>query len=230
KESPDSLVTVSVDSTLLYELESMESQLPDPLKNHKTVLMTDKDECSEIKDPSFSGRFRISFLSQPLRYDELLAEITCHDGSHESDNIKLDNVQHGEDLGFAPHSKILVVEDNKVNQQVLMIMLDYLNLKADIANDGVEALEAVQKSHYDLILMDWQMPRMDGLEATRNIRAIQGLVQPAIIAVTANAMSGDIEKCIEAGMDDYLSKPVEKDKLEQTIRRWLAPKHDEQVS
>lgn len=111
-----------------------------------------------------------------------------------------------------------------------MIMLDYLNLKADIANDGVEALEAVQKSHYDLILMDWQMPRMDGLEATRNIRAIQGLVQPAIIAVTANAMSGDIEKCIEAGMDDYLSKPVEKDKLEQTIRRWLAPKHDEQVS
>lgn len=230
KESPDSLVTVSVDSTLLYELESMESQLPDPLKNHKTVLMTDKDECSEIKDPSFSGRFRISFLSQPLRYDELLAEITCHDGSHEGDNIKLDNVQHGEDLGFAPHSKILVVEDNKVNQQVLMIMLDYLNLKADIANDGVEALEAVQKSHYDLILMDWQMPRMDGLEATRNIRAIQGLVQPAIIAVTANAMSGDIEKCIEAGMDDYLSKPVEKDKLEQAIRRWLAPKHDEQVS
>ncbi len=108
--------------------------------------------------------------------------------------------------------------------------MGYFGLSADIVNDGVEALETVQKKHYDLVLMDWQMPRMDGLEATRNIGSLEGLTQPLIIAVTAKAMSGDIDKCLEVGMDDYLSKPVEKDKLEHAIRKWLAPNKTEQAS
>ena len=108
--------------------------------------------------------------------------------------------------------------------------MGYLGLSADILNDGGEALETVQKKHYDLVLMDWQMPRMDGLEATRNIGSLEDLTQPLIIAVTAKAMSGDIDKCLEVGMDDYLSKPVEKDKLEHAIRKWLAPDKTEQAS
>ncbi len=108
--------------------------------------------------------------------------------------------------------------------------MGYFGLSADIVNDGVEALETVQKKHYDLVLMDWQMPRMDGLEATRNIGSLEDLTQPLIIAVTAKAMSGDIDKCLEVGMDDYLSKPVEKDKLEHAIRKWLAPDKTEQTS
>ena len=91
-----------------------------------------------------------------------------------------------------------------------------------LANDGVEALDAIKMQDYDLILMDWQMPRMDGLEATRKVRLLKDISQPVIIAVTANAMSGDIEKCLQSGMNDYLSKPIEKDKLEMTLRRWFS--------
>jgi CheY-like chemotaxis protein len=119
------------------------------------------------------------------------------------------------------HKKILVVEDNKVNQQVIMIMLRHLGLNAEVACDGLEAVEALQNKYYDLILMDWQMPRMDGLEATRRIRALSFETKPIIIAVTANAMSGDIEKCLEAGMDDYLSKPIRREKLSTTLGKWL---------
>ena len=115
-----------------------------------------------------------------------------------------------------------MIEDNKVNQQILMIMLKNLGLDAEIANDGVEGIEAVSNKDYDLILMDWQMPRMDGLEATRKIRAMKGLDGPVIIAVTANAMSGDVERCLDAGMDDYLSKPVQKETLENMLRKWLS--------
>jgi CheY-like chemotaxis protein len=114
-----------------------------------------------------------------------------------------------------------VVEDNKINQQVIVIMLRHLGLNADVANDGVEAVEALQAKNYDLILMDWQMPRMDGLEATRRIRSLSFEAKPIIIAVTANAMSGDIDKCIEAGMDDYLSKPIRREKLALTLEKWL---------
>ena len=101
-------------------------------------------------------------------------------------------------------------------------MLGYLGLSADLANDGIEALDAIKSQDYDLVLMDWQMPRMDGLEATRKIRLQKDIVQPIIIAVTANAMSGDVDKCLESGMDDYLSKPIEKDKLEMMLRRWFS--------
>ena len=103
-----------------------------------------------------------------------------------------------------------------------MIMLGYLGLVADLANNGVEAVDAIKSQDYDLVLMDWQMPRMDGLEATRKIRLLKDNTQPIIIAVTANAMSGDIEKCLQSGMNDYLSKPIEKDKLEMMLRRWFA--------
>jgi CheY-like chemotaxis protein len=117
--------------------------------------------------------------------------------------------------------KVLVVEDNLVNQQVLMIMLRHLGFNAEVVNDGLEAVEALQSKYYDLILMDWKMPRMDGLEATQRIRALSFETKPIIIAVTANAMSGDIKTCLDAGMDDYLSKPIRREKLAITLEKWL---------
>ena len=87
----------------------------------------------------------------------------------------------------------------------------------------VEAVEAVDRLPYDLVLMDVQMPEMDGLEATRSIRAEGRATQPRIVAMTANAMQGDREACLAAGMDDYLSKPVARDTLDAVIRRWLDP-------
>jgi CheY-like chemotaxis protein len=107
------------------------------------------------------------------------------------------------------HLRILIAEDNPVNQKLLGIQLRKLGYTADLAQDGKEVLAALKTTGYDVILMDCQMPEMDGYEVTRKIRANQDLpFQPWIIAMTANAMQGDREKCLLAGMDEYLAKPI----------------------
>ncbi len=120
-----------------------------------------------------------------------------------------------------PHSdkktsslSILLVEDNLVNRKVALLMLKKLGYDADVAVNGREAVEAVQRQRYDLLLMDLQMPEMNGLQATEEIRRILPPErQPRIVAITANALSGDRQRCLDAGMDDYLSKPVRQDQL-----------------
>jgi len=115
---------------------------------------------------------------------------------------------------------ILLVEDNRVNQRVALRLLERLGYSADVAANGLEALDALRRQPYDLVLMDMQMPEMDGLEATRRIRAdFPAKRQPRIVAMTANAMKGDRERCIEAGMDDYISKPVKWESLVEAIGR-----------
>ncbi|OPY14560.1 MAG: Autoinducer 2 sensor kinase/phosphatase LuxQ [Syntrophus sp. PtaB.Bin001] len=126
--------------------------------------------------------------------------------------------------------RILLVEDNPVNQTLSAAMLEYFGCNADVADDGLEALEKVATNQYDLILMDCQMPRMDGYEATEAIRkqeADAGTSGEArhtpIIALTAHALEGDREICLMAGMDDYLSKPFKADELNSILSRWLNP-------
>jgi two-component system, sensor histidine kinase and response regulator len=116
--------------------------------------------------------------------------------------------------------RIMVAEDNRVNQMVALNFLQKLGYRAKLAINGREVLKVLEETPYDLILMDCQMPEMDGYEATRQIRAGGGR-QPRIVAMTANAMTGDEELCRAAGMDDYLSKPVHIDKLKEVIERWL---------
>ncbi len=119
---------------------------------------------------------------------------------------------------------VLIVEDNLVNLNVAKKMLLRLGLTCDVAEDGLAALSAIDHQQYDLVLMDCQMPRMDGYEATRAIRlreVTQGLAHLPVIAMTANAMQGDREKCLDAGMDDYLSKPVMPATLRLMLSRWL---------
>lgn len=125
-----------------------------------------------------------------------------------------------ERLSAYRHKKILVAEDNRINQQVMTLLLQGLGLTADVVKDGESALYAVRDGQYDLVLMDWQMPKMDGLSASRAIRDQLGSTVP-ILAVTANAMSGDLERCLEAGMNDYLSKPVKIESLAAKLERWL---------
>jgi len=116
--------------------------------------------------------------------------------------------------------KILLAEDNLVNQKVANRMLSKLGYRIDIVGNGKEAFEALQRQTYDIVFMDIQMPEMDGIEATKSIRAsIESQKQPIIIAMTANAMLGDREKYLAIGMDDYLSKPVKIDTLHQTLAR-----------
>ena len=122
------------------------------------------------------------------------------------------------DLSLDLNLQVLLAEDNTVNQVVTRKMLGRLGLKADIAVNGLEVLEALAKRHYDVVLMDVQMPEMDGLEATRAIRRKwPSARQPSIIAMTASAMEGDREKCLEAGMDDYISKPIRLESLKTAL-------------
>jgi PAS domain S-box-containing protein len=119
--------------------------------------------------------------------------------------------------------RVLVVEDNRVNQLVATGMLGALGHTADTADDGLAALGALQRASYDVVLMDVQMPRMDGYEATRALRAREdGSGRTLVIAMTANAVAGERERCLAAGMDDFLTKPVDLDGLTRTLARWFA--------
>jgi PAS domain S-box-containing protein len=117
--------------------------------------------------------------------------------------------------------KILVAEDNVINRKLVLWILEQMGYAVDVANHGLEVLNALKKQSYDLIFMDVQMPEMDGLETTRRI--IQDWPvekRPIIVAMTANVMKGDQEKCLEAGMDDYLAKPVTSEEIQRTLERW----------
>ena len=116
--------------------------------------------------------------------------------------------------------KILLVEDNQMNSELACAYLESFNIFPDIAKNGQEALDFVKNNQYDLVLMDCQMPIMDGYTATAKIRKSTNIQQPVIIALTANAMKGDKDRCLDAGMDDYLTKPLSKKKLSKSIEKW----------
>ena len=119
--------------------------------------------------------------------------------------------------------RILLAEDDPINQTVAVRFLEKLGYRADVVTNGIEAIKALETTPYDLVLMDVQMPDMDGIEATRIIRSPRSRVLDhgvGIVALTAHAMKGDKERCLEAGMDDYLSKPVQLDELMHAIERF----------
>jgi len=114
--------------------------------------------------------------------------------------------------------RILLAEDNVVNQKLALRLLQQMGYRADLASNGIEAVESVQRQTYDVVLMDVQMPEMDGLDASRRICAQWGPDQrPRIVAMTANAMQGDRDMCLAAGMDDYVTKPIRVEQLVEAL-------------
>jgi len=127
-------------------------------------------------------------------------------------------------------SRVLVVEDNAANLKVTVRMVERLGYRADVANNGVEAVTILQRVQYDAVLMDCQMPEMDGYEATRRIRSDEDAGRHVpIIAMTAAALAGDRERCLAAGMDDYLSKPVKLHVVAALLERWISIPTKERV-
>jgi CheY-like chemotaxis protein len=157
-----------------------------------------------------------TFIENPVSEEDLLDALS-------SARPRLDPAEWAPRAAGASNAvRILVVEDNPVNQRIIQKMLIRLGHEVDLASNGLEALAALRKRPHDAVLMDWEMPVMDGLEATAAIREFQEpLCRIPIIAVTAHAIPGDRETCLNGGMDDYLSKPVDVDLLRNALGRWL---------
>ena len=162
------------------------------------------------------------YLLKPVRQNQLYEIIVTVLGNkdtalHEESSII---TQHTVSEIRRQNLRILLAEDNPVNQKLAIALLAKFGYPVDTVDNGLQALEAVQRGKYNLILMDVQMPEMDGFEATQAIRKQEGSRHTPIIAMTAHAMKGDRERCLEAGMDDYLAKPLRPDELQEKLNRW----------
>jgi GAF domain-containing protein/CheY-like chemotaxis protein len=159
-------------------------------------------------------------LAKPIRQSQLFDTLVGLLGEDEAPKPAAAPARSTIDPGMAARHplRILLAEDNVVNQKLAMRILQQMGYRADLASNGIEAVESVERQPYDVVLMDVQMPEMDGLEASRRItqRWTTG-ERPRIVAMTANAMQGDRELCLEAGMDDYLTKPIRVDQLVQAL-------------
>jgi len=197
----------------------------DPLTNHiPLILSTSMSQIGNAKlsrEAGFSG-----YLTKPVCKDDLLKCISTVleakiNNSDENNKILITSHILKED-NYTNKIKILLAEDNKINQNVVTDMLNSMGFLCDIAVNGEEALKACQEKSYDLVLMDCQMPVMDGYEATKNIRRIENKEKHIpIVAVTAHVLEDARNKCLEAGMDDYISKPVKKAKLRGIIEKYI---------
>jgi signal transduction histidine kinase/DNA-binding response OmpR family regulator len=234
-------VEILENSPLGFDLVILDLQMPvmDGLETAKTIISKNiQPHLPAIIMISSSG-FKMNaekmrehgikaFLNKPHRQSDLLEAIYSslaggEDEIMEDSDIHITATAEMHNVPPAKSKRILIVEDNSVNQMVAQNMLKNFGYHTDVAADGREALRALEIIPYDLVLMDCQMPEMDGYEATREIRArAWKAARTPIIALTAHATAGEREKCLNAGMDDYISKPVEKENLRQTVAHWLA--------
>jgi CheY-like chemotaxis protein/HPt (histidine-containing phosphotransfer) domain-containing protein len=169
------------------------------------------------QDDDVIGEFA-AFLTKPIKASQLYDTLTQAVGGVVPDR----RAEREEPISVASELQILLAEDNEVNQRLALLLLEKLGYRAAVAGNGVEALAALRERRYDIVLMDVEMPELDGLEASRRIHAEWRDQRPWIIAVTANALQGDRERCLEAGMDDYLSKPIRSAELAAALARSAA--------
>ena len=170
----------------------------------------------------------VGFLNKPLKQSQFyntLVQFFNHQNIDTGEDLTASNLglKYLQDLSSAlgnrQQARILLAEDNLINQKVAVQFLGKMGYRADVAANGFEVLDALERHPYDVVLMDVQMPQMDGLEATRRICRHYQAKRPYIIAMTANAMQGDREKCLEAGMDDYITKPIRRDELIKALNK-----------
>ncbi|MCK6624345.1 MAG: PAS domain S-box protein [Anaerolineae bacterium] len=195
------------------KIENQKSKMP--------LVMLTSLGYRERNEPAAPVEFA-AFLTKPVKpwqlYNTLLGVFQDQPVKKATNGTQPAALETG--LGQDHPLRILLAEDNVVNQKVALRMLERLGYRADVAANGLEVLQALQRQPYDVVLMDLQMPEMDGLEATAHIQAQWPAGQrPWIIAMTANALQGDRERCLDTGMHDYISKPVRPEALAEALRR-----------
>ena len=228
-----------------YDLAIVDLQMParqgeliltmircDPtLAQTKLILMTSlnqRDSVQELESMDISG-----YLIKPVRASQLFESLMRACGKQDSSAFAPNNGINGRELSIEkvpntkeqkpqhPRLKILLVEDHPVNQMVILNQLQMLGYEADCVDNGKNAIAQLSQQNYDIVLMDCQMPVLDGYEATKELRRREGSQQhTVVIALTAHALPTDREKCLAAGMDDYLSKPTDQEALGAAIERW----------
>ncbi len=215
------MIMPEMDGETLGRLIKEDAQLQDTI----LVMLTsagDRSERARLRENGFAAYF-----NKPIK-PSLLRQCLLEVSGQRKTSRPSQPAPPAEDLGPAKNrqrGRVLVVEDNVINQKLAKSLLEKMGCQVDLAANGWEGVQATARSAYDLVLMDMQMPEMDGLEATAAIRSREhgtGTHLP-IIALTANAMQGDRELCLEAGMDDYLAKPIQPAELLAALDAWISP-------
>jgi signal transduction histidine kinase len=192
------------------------------LRNTSVILMcpfTNRPDSAALRLARVSG-----LLAKPILFPKLTTAVQrALDPSTKAQLIEDSDAKAPLTDQTRRECRVLLAEDNAVNQKLAVRLLDKFGYSAEVVENGIDAVDRVRHSSYDLILMDCQMPEMDGYQATTEIRKLEGISRhTSIIAMTANAMTGDREKCLEAGMDDYLAKPVQPAALKAALDYWAA--------
>ena len=224
------ILVVDADSMRAAAVSILRNVLRDPALDHVRIVVWGGDEAvQDLRDGTRTASLSTAFDEREVRATlHALLGVDDSPAEREAPLFGGDAQALPEVVATRPSPRLsgraLLVEDNPVNLQVARRLIGLLGLEVDVAEDGRAALERLGDASHDLVLMDCQMPVMDGYAATRARRALEserGLPRLPIIAMTANAMVGDREKCLAAGMDDYLTKPLDRRLLESTLVRWL---------
>jgi PAS domain S-box-containing protein len=184
------------------------------------IMVTTYGDEKVIKDAEEAGLKDV--IVKPVGLSVLFDSVTRLLSGHSAQQVSSNNTSLSEaNLASAKGAHILLVEDNKINQEVASELLRYVGFIVDLAENGEIAVRKVQETLYDLVLMDMQMPVMDGITATKEIRKLPQFSQLPIVAMTANAMAADRQRCLDAGMNDHIPKPVEPENLWKVLLKWI---------
>ncbi len=220
----------------IRELESQSSGAPGSDGKIPLVMLSSLSRRDFVHDVSDGATDFSAVLLKPIKPSQLfnvLIEIFDNDAPAVEQQVQRDESMFDDQMGKRLPLRILLAEDNATNRKLGLRLLQRLGYQADSALNGFEVIEMLRRQPYDVVLMDVQMPGMDGLEATRRIaEEWPAGPRPRIVAMTANAMQGDREMCFTAGMDDYISKPIRVEKLIEALKRCgpLSGKHDKSVA
>jgi CheY-like chemotaxis protein len=189
------------------------------LKSVKVIVLTSggqRGDGARCRELGIAG-----YLTKPVRRGELRAAITSVIQSANADEPRSPVTRHSVRQAKKKHARILVAEDNAVNQRVVKRIIERQGYEPIVVNNGREAIEALAQTEFDIVLMDVQMPEMDGFEATAQVRLgeLRTGKHQYIVAMTAHAMSGDRERCLKAGMDGYLAKPISTKELADVLEQ-----------